>query len=179
MEWHFHNSSSDSQQASTFIIKFSPQLPINMSSKDAHQGGDLYDMAAKGTKIPNDAGKMNLIPSVPRPDQLDESNNRDLGDADLASAADNPIDISRRNKDIGATGEVVTGTGDQLPAAIESKRLHFGANDPAAKGHDRADKHRKQKESDLERYAGEGAEIDLAPGEERDTQDEARARKGA
>lgn len=150
-----------------------------MSAEDAHKGGDLYDMAAKGTQIPNDAGKMNLIPSVPRPDQLDEFNNRDLGDAELSVAADNPIDIARTNKDIGATGEVVTGTGDQLPAGIESKRLHYGANQPAAKGHDRDAKHGKQKESDLERYAGNGAEVDLAPGEERDTQDQARARKGA
>jgi hypothetical protein len=150
-----------------------------MSSQDAHQGGDLFDMAAKGTKIPNDAGKMNIIPSVPRPDQLDEFNNTDLGDTDLAVAADNPIDIARRNKDMGATGEVVTGIGDQLPATIESKRLHYGANEPFAKGHDRADKHRRQNESDLERYAGEGAEVDLAPGEEKDTQDQARARKGA
>jgi len=151
-----------------------------MSSQDAHQGGDLYDMAAKGTKIPNDAGKMNLIPSVPRPDQLDEYNNRDLGDADLASAADNPIDIARQNKDMGATGEVVTGTGDQMPAGIEQKRLHYGtSNEPAAKGHGRDERHRTGGESEFERFAGEGAEVDLAPGEEGDTQDESRARKGA
>lgn len=61
---------------------------------DPHQGGDLFDMAKDGTSIPNDAGKMNIIPSVPRPDQINDSPN-DLGAADLSSAADNPIDISR------------------------------------------------------------------------------------
>lgn len=55
---------------------------------------------------------------------------------------------------------------DQLPAEVESKRLHYGANDPLSKGHDRYDKHTRQKESDLERYAGEGAGVDLGPGEE-------------
>lgn len=80
---------------------------------------------------------------------------------------------------MGATGEVVTGTGDQLPAQVESKRLHFGANDPLSKGHDRYDKHTKQKESDLERYGGEGAGVDRAPGEENDDEDAVRDRKGA
>ena len=63
-------------------------------SSDPHQGGDLFDMAKDGTSIPNDAGKMNIIPSVPRPDQINDSPN-DLGAAGLSSAADNPIDISR------------------------------------------------------------------------------------
>ncbi|KAE9961250.1 hypothetical protein BLS_002896 [Venturia inaequalis] len=123
-----------------------------MSSKDAHQGGDLYDMAKDGTKIPNDAGKMNLIPSVPRPDQIEETNNDGLGDPNLQTAADNPIDIARGNKDMGTTGEVISGTGDQMPAGIESKRLHYGANQPAAKGHQRDAKHGKE-ESDIERFA--------------------------
>ena len=28
---------------------------------DPHQGGRLEDMAAKGTKIPGDAGKQNIV----------------------------------------------------------------------------------------------------------------------
>ncbi|KAF2102961.1 hypothetical protein NA57DRAFT_32716 [Rhizodiscina lignyota] len=153
-----------------------------MASTDAHKGGDLSDMAANGTSIPNDAGQMNTVPSVPRPDQLPSDpnfRNGNLGAPDLAAAADNASDIPRRNKDMGATGEVITGTGDQLPAQLESKRLHYGANEPASKGHDRLEKHLKQKESDLERYAGEGAEVDPVPGEEEDTQDAIRDRKGA
>jgi len=51
-------------------------------------------MAKDGTTMPNDAGKQNLIPSVPRPDQVTDDST-DLGAADLASAADNPTDISR------------------------------------------------------------------------------------
>lgn len=56
---------------------------------------------------------------------------------------------------MGATGEVISGTGDQMPAGIESKRLHFGANQPAAKGHQRDAKHGKE-ESDIERFAEDG-----------------------
>lgn len=83
----------------------------------------------------------------------------------------------QRNKDIGTTGEVLTGTGDQLPAQVESKRLHMGANDPFSKGHDRMDKHRRHKESELERYAGEGVDVDKAPGEEELGQEEVRDRR--
>ena len=60
----------------------------------------------------------------------------------------------------------MTGTGDQLPAAVESKRMHYGANNPLAKGHDRYEKHARQNESDLERYAGEGAQMDEVAGDE-------------
>ncbi|KAL9116268.1 MAG: hypothetical protein Q9187_007210, partial [Circinaria calcarea] len=65
-----------------------------MSSTDPHQGGDLFDMAKDGTTMPNDAGKQNLIPSVPRPDQISDSPN-DFGAPDLQRAAENPTDISR------------------------------------------------------------------------------------
>lgn len=42
----------------------------------------------------------------------------------------------------------------------------MSANNPLAKGHDRYDKHTVQKESDLERYAGEGPGMEEVPGEE-------------
>ncbi|KAK4507367.1 hypothetical protein PRZ48_001102 [Zasmidium cellare] len=152
-----------------------------MASKDPHQGGDLSDMAVDGTKVPNDAGKQNLIPSVPRPDQQAENpqyHNQFINAADPQGAVDNATDIPRQFKDMGATGEVITGIGDQLPPQIESKRLHNGPNDSVAKGHDRVDKHRKQQESDLERYQGAGAAADPAPGDEQLSQDQLRDRKG-
>jgi len=65
-------------------------------SDDAHKGGDLFDMAKDGTTIPGDAGVMNLVPSVPRPDQD-------------STTVDNATDIPRTTADPGATGEVVTG----------------------------------------------------------------------
>jgi len=47
-----------------------------MASKDPHQGGDLFDMAADGTSIPSDAGQMNTtIPSKPRPGEGEGSVN--------------------------------------------------------------------------------------------------------
>lgn len=50
----------------------------------------------------------------------------------------NAVDVPRTVKDTHESGEVVTGTGDALPAGIESKRLGGGVADgPAAKGHPR------------------------------------------
>ncbi len=80
-----------------------------MAPTDPKQGGDLFDMAKDGTSIPNDAGKMNIIPSVPRPGEGEDGVNAN-GSA-LAGAASNPTDIPRSVRDIGAGGEVETGTG--------------------------------------------------------------------
>ena len=64
-----------------------------MASSDPKQGGDLFDMAKDGTSIPGDAGKMNLIPSVPRPDQI--ATDDETGAINYGGAADNATDISR------------------------------------------------------------------------------------
>ena len=68
---------------------------------DPKQGGSLADMAAEGTSIPSDAGTQRTIPSVPNPHQAAASSS--------AGAADNAADIPRSARDVGATGEVVTG----------------------------------------------------------------------
>lgn len=141
-------------------------------SSNQRESGRLEDMAVDGTSIPSDSAQPRIIKSVPRPDQIDDSNS--LGQSQLDAAVDNPTDMPRRNQDLGATGEVITGTGDQMPASIESKRMHFGANEPLAKGHDRYHKHHRQGESDLERYAGDGAGIDEAPGDEGRDMDQVR-----
>lgn len=66
-----------------------------MASQDPNpQGGSITDMAAQGTKVPDDAATQNTIPSVPRPDQTTDSSN-DLGTTDLAGVADNAQDVSR------------------------------------------------------------------------------------
>ncbi|KAK5120977.1 hypothetical protein LTR85_005761 [Meristemomyces frigidus] len=153
-----------------------------MASSDKHPaGGNLSDMAVDGTSVPSDASKPNTIPSVPRPNQMAESaayHKGFINAADQQGAVDNATDMPRQFKDIGATSEVITGTGDQMPAQVESKNLHFGANNPLAKGHDRMDKHAKQNESDFERYQGAGAEADAPAGEEELSQDEIREPKG-
>lgn len=69
-----------------------------MASQDPNpQGGSITDMAAQGTKVPDDAATQNTIPSVPRPDQTTDSSNdsNDLGTTDLAGVADNAQDVSR------------------------------------------------------------------------------------
>lgn len=150
-------------------------------SNDATKGGDLSDMAVSGTTVPHDVSQPRTIPSVPRPDQMAETQAYQhglIGGGDPQGAVDNAADMPRKPKDIGATGDVITGTGDQMPAQVESKNLHFGANDPVAKGHDRVDKHARQGESDLERYAGEGAGVKPPPGEEGESQDKIRDEKG-
>lgn len=81
------------------------------------------------------------IPSVARPDQADASAQQGQGAPGLATAADNATDIPRGPADRSTTGEIITGTGDQLNSSTETKRLHEGANNPLAKGHDRYDKH--------------------------------------
>ncbi|KAI9840139.1 MAG: hypothetical protein M1837_001900 [Sclerophora amabilis] len=135
-------------------------------NSDPKAGGSITDMATSGTSIPNDAGVQRTIPSKPNPHQEAASQDPLTTGTDLASAADNPADISRGTKDIGPTGEVMTGTGDTLPPSTESKNLHVGASDPLSKGHDRYEKHSRQKESDLDRYAAAGTDVDVAPGEE-------------
>ena len=150
----------------------------SMSSTDPHQGGDLSDMAATGTSMPNDAGQHDLLPSVPRPDQEAENpafHNQFLNSSDQQAAVGNSADMPRRFNDTGATGEVITGTGDQLPAGVESKKLGQEGGGPLAKGSERYGKHVRQKESGFE---DEGAEADAPPGEEELEQDEVREGKG-
>ncbi len=61
-----------------------------------NSGGDLFDLAEKGTTVPEDSAKPRLIPSVPRPDQIaSETDPNALGGRSLAEAADNASDIPR------------------------------------------------------------------------------------
>ncbi|GIK03385.1 hypothetical protein Aspvir_007454 [Aspergillus viridinutans] len=129
-----------------------------MSSDDAHRGGALTEMAEHGTSIPNDAGIQNTLPSVPRPDQLSESgqfDNYGLAEPSLAFAADNATDLPRSTKEMGASGEVVTGTGDAFPVSGESKRINPGAMDPGARGNARTIKHANLNRSKFDRSARE------------------------
>lgn len=126
-----------------------------MASQDPNpQGGSLTDMAVEGTNVPDDAGTQRTIPSVPRPDQITDPN--DLGASDLAGAADNAQDMSRTTRDTAPIPETITGTGDALPSEIGSKRLHHDVNQDLSKGHQRYDKHVRQKGSDQEKGASEG-----------------------
>lgn len=123
-----------------------------------HQGGTLSDFAATGTSIPNDAGKMNTIPSIPRPDQRAENptyENAGLAQPSIAFAADNATDLPRSTRDVGQTGEFLSGTGDSIPASVESKRTFMGTNIPGGVGEARATKHQNQNRSQFDRYAGE------------------------
>ncbi|KAI9811912.1 MAG: hypothetical protein M1826_003020 [Phylliscum demangeonii] len=157
----------------------SPPAPPSASGPtttlDPHQGGRLEDMAATGTTMPNDAGLYNVLPSVPRPDQIASD---DTTYASLADAADNAIDIPRSTRDSGMTGEVRTGTGEAMPAmAVERKHIADGGNEALAKGHPRMAKHAKQLESDLDQLAGDGPGVQPAPGEEDMSQEALRHRR--
>lgn len=145
------------------------------SDTDPHQGGRLEDMAEKGTTMPSDAGTQRVIRSVPRPDQVEPD---DKTTSNLVKTADNPIDIPRSYRDTGMTGEVMTGTGDQLPATtVEHKNLAGGGDEAVAKGHSRTAKHVKQNETLEDKLASAGHEVEEAPGEERVEQDELRSRR--
>lgn len=61
-----------------------------------NSGGDINDMAAKGTTVPEDAAVPRHIKSVPSPGQAaDASDPNQLGSIDLAGAATNAQDIPR------------------------------------------------------------------------------------
>ncbi|KAF2708923.1 hypothetical protein K504DRAFT_468147 [Pleomassaria siparia CBS 279.74] len=143
---------------------------------DAHQGGRLEDMAAEGTSIPNDAGVQRIIPSVPRPDQIDPS--PDYSHSNPAHAADNSFDIPRSTNDRGVTGEVHTGTGDELPSSVEKKNMDDAGLDPRAKGSDRYMKHARQKDG-FGLMAQGDHDVGEAPGEEGMGQDDLLDKRGA
>lgn len=129
--------------------------------QDPHQGGSLADMAPTGTTMPNDAGKQRIIPSVPRPDQRAENpqyDNAGLAEPSLAAAADNATDLPRSTRDVGQTGEVITGVGDAVPPSIESKRAYMGSNIRGGSGDTRAEKHQNHNRSAFDRYAKEDAD---------------------
>lgn len=133
-------------------------------SSDPHTGGSLESMAATGTTIPADAGRQNIVPSDPNDNST--------------SAATNATDLPRGPLDSGATGEVTTAAGGDVPASVETKRLDFDVSKhaPQAKGHPRDAKHSDKENVRHVAEAGHGAAP--APGEEGDGQDEIRDRKG-
>lgn len=90
---------------------------------EARRGGKLEEMAIHGTSIPSDSGTQHIIhPSRnKRVEKAYEASTTFKNPLD-PSLADNTVDIPSRS-DGGLTGEVVTGTGDQLPADVEAKRV--------------------------------------------------------
>ena len=108
--------------------------------------------------MPNDAGLQRLIPSLPRPDQLSQNSqydNEGLGEPTTTLSVDNMTDLPRSTRDVGMTGEVVSGTGDSINAEIESKRLQIGANGPGFRGDVRNLKHANLSRGAFDRSAKE------------------------
>ena len=88
----------------------------------------------------------------------------------MQTAADNATDMPRSGRsggkgDDGATGEVMTGTGDALPASVERKRVHDYGSAAAAHGRPRADDHAQQKGSELEEPKRPGVDSGAVAGE--------------
>lgn len=108
--------------------------------------------------MPNDAGKMNTIPSVPRPDQRADHfgfDNAGVAEPSTAMAADNATDMPRSTRDVGQSGEVISGTGNSMPAGVEAKHAYMGSNQHAGHGDTRELKHQKYTRGEFERYAKE------------------------
>ncbi|KIW47030.1 uncharacterized protein PV06_02643 [Exophiala oligosperma] len=140
-----------------------------MAESGRSTGGDLFDMAKDGTRVPNDSAEPRIIPSKPRPDQVASSTDpNNLGERSLHEAADNSGDIPRTTKDT-TVNDILTGTGDSLPSTVDSKRLHSVpggvTTDPFAKGSTRMTEHKKQT-SEFETGASDGPQTDKAPGQE-------------
>ena len=171
-----------------------------MVPTDPHQGGRLEDVAAEGTTLPRDAGKQRLvglttshthlcfvgrltvlyISSVPRPDQ--KGPGPEFSHTNPAYAADNAFDIPRGVNDQGSTGEVISGTGDQISSNIEKKNLDDADKVPEAKGHDEYVKHVRKQQSEFDENTGQvkaGHDVEAAPGEELLTQGGLLKKRGA
>lgn len=88
-------------------------------------------MAVKGTKIPNDAGRVNVIPSVPSPNQLPGSEAYD------ASRVGYPDSRSITNEDPVSTTSNVNGpSGPESPSNLRRRNAgdHHAAADNLALG---------------------------------------------
>ena len=71
------------------------KLPI-MAQAGRESGGDIFDMAEKGTSVPETAAEPRHIKSVPRPGEgADADDPNQLGGTTLADAATNATDIPR------------------------------------------------------------------------------------
>lgn len=85
-------------------------------SDEAHRGGTLEEMSARGgTTIPKDAGTQPIAHSDPAEKRVYGTRAVD----NFRPMPENPKD------DNGITGEVVTGTGDVLPAGVEAKSINM------------------------------------------------------
>jgi hypothetical protein len=141
---------------------------IKMSWNDPHHGGKLEDMAPTGTAMPNDAGSQNTISSNARPAQRWEDprfSYDGLALPTMPAAAENATDMPRSTRDVAQTGEVMTATGDSLPAEIETKRLQSQTNDPGARGSLRNIKHATKTSSAYDKFVGENPEGGQVVGE--------------
>jgi hypothetical protein len=84
--------------------------------------------------------------------------------------------------DQGPTGEVISGTGDQINSNIEKKNLDDADKVPQAKGHDQYAKHVAKQQSEFDENSGRvraSHDVEAAPGEELLTQDELLKKRGA
>ncbi|KAL2255120.1 hypothetical protein VTK26DRAFT_4071 [Humicola hyalothermophila] len=78
------------------------------------KGGNLFDMAKEGTKVPEDAAKPNVIPAGPKP-----------GEKETGGGLE--------ENTLGATslGEVVSASGGELPEDIGQKYSRGGGTQRA------------------------------------------------
>lgn len=89
------------------------------------------------------------VAPIPLPSNFIQAAGRPLADTQT---------LCKTTKDQAPTDEVITGTGDSLPSEVGSKRLHNVAEQDLTKGSQRYDKHVRQKGSDQEKGASEGAQ---------------------
>ncbi|KAF4455354.1 hypothetical protein FALBO_15640 [Fusarium albosuccineum] len=87
---------------------------------DPKQGGDLFQMAKDGTKIPGDAGKQNTIKSVPNPHQKEGEVAGGMGSTTLHGAADNAVLAPTEGRESGV-GEGISATGHDIPHSVTGK----------------------------------------------------------
>ncbi|KXX78585.1 hypothetical protein MMYC01_204515 [Madurella mycetomatis] len=80
------------------------------------QGGNLFDMAKEGTKVPEDAAKLNVVPAGTKPSQKGEGSAGGLG------VSDNTLGTS-------SLPEIVSAAGGHLPEDIGQKYSREGGKE--------------------------------------------------
>ena len=131
-----------------------------MAPTDQHQDGRLEDMVAIETtfmemtansdwQISVEGGpKYAQIPSVPKPDQKNPV--PEFSCINPTHAPDNAFDILRGVEDQGVTGEIISGTGDQINPNTAKKNLDATDNVLRAKGDGRYAKQVRNQKSEFD-----------------------------
>ncbi|KAJ5500132.1 hypothetical protein N7453_009183 [Penicillium expansum] len=96
------------------------------------------------------------VDATPRPARRESRlRNEGIAKPSTAMVADNTTDLPRSTRDVGESGDVISGTGNSMSAGVEAKHAYMGPNHHAGHGDTRDFKRSKYGRSVIERYQEE------------------------